>query len=468
MKPSRVLLVLLLFVAFLLPGQADAFWWLFGKSEAEVETRYLYLNNVAFSETGSKVTFYKDMLPNGTITVKGQAAAGRNKVGSVRITTDGKDTWVDVRVSDNGTFEYAFRPDMNKVYRVYLEITDTTGKTNKIDDTFKEITISALNIQAVVRDILDKLFAAYQAKNPAQFMALIAEDFAGDKTSLDRAVRKDFSAFDIISLRYILNNVVSDATGKIFASISFNRTATSTRGMMQCADGRQSSTCSDKGSTGFTFKLGDRMLSLWGMRIPLIFGVSDLNVANGPPMPQEDPNQKLLSVNNQGQPSYKTEKQLVDEQGGGGGGETSPPKNLMATCTGGGPLPPVCNFQGLIFADGSVVTNPAPGNPDLMVMVQPFPGATPNIFLKGGATHKNLGVVHIENVTSVPTSGYGGGPEIWDVINNVGHTFALKLPDGRYAAFEIYSVTNLSAGGTVSYRVTIKYKYQPTVGVNTF
>lgn len=455
MKISRVLFGLIL-VIFLLPGNASAFWWLFGKSEAEVETRYLYLNNIAFSETGSKVVFYRDMLPNGVITIRGQAAAGRNKIGSVRITTDDKNTWVDVRVSDNGTFEYSFRPEVGKTYKVYLEITDTTGKTNKINDTFKEITVSSMNIQAVVKDALDRLMAAYQNENPAEFMSFVADDFAGDRTLLDKAIRKDFLLFDKIYLRYILNNVVSDATGKVIASITFNRSVFSTR---------TGKILTDNGMTEFTFKLGERSLRLWAMKLPLIFGLSDAeNVATG--VTNIGTNEPVIVVDSRGNVATQGYRDYVTQVQSGATTEIGS-KNLTSSCTHGGATPG-CNLQGLFFADGSVVTNPT--NPDLLVGIQPgFPPNPPtvSIMLKHGSEIKDLGIMRIESVTSVPTTGYTY-PEIWDAGSKVGHCFAVKLPDGKYAAFEIANVTNLSVGGTAAYRVNIKYKYQPTAGVNTF
>lgn len=447
MKISRVLFGLIL-VIFLLPGNASAFWWLFGKSEAEVETRYLYLNNIAFSETGSKVVFYRDMLPNGVITIRGQAAAGRNKIGSVRITTDDKNTWVDVRVSDNGTFEYSFRPEVGKTYKVYLEITDTTGKTNKINDTFKEITVSSMNIQAVVKDALDRLTAAYQNENPAEFMSFVADDFAGDRTLLDRAIRKDFLLFDKIYLRYILNNVVSDATGKVIASITFNRSVFSTR---------TGKILTDNGITEFTFKLGERSLRLWAMKLPLIFGLSDAeNVATG--VTNIGTNEPIIVVDSRGNVTTQGYRDYVTQVQSGATTEMGS-KILTSSCTYGGPTQS-CTRQGLLFADGSVVTNPASYDlliePDLFIVFRP------------GTEIKDLGIMRIESVTSVPTTGYTGYHEIPYIDNKVGHCFALLLPDGKYAVLEIVNVTNLSVGGTAACRVNIKYKYQPTAGINTF
>ena len=71
--------------------------------------------------------------------------------------------------------------------RRVLNVTDTAGKTNKVDDTRKEITLSDENIQTQVKDTLDAMFAAYNAENLQKLMGYVGEDFAGDKGILERA-----------------------------------------------------------------------------------------------------------------------------------------------------------------------------------------------------------------------------------------------------------------------------------------
>ncbi len=435
MKKWPLIIVMLAVMLAAFAGKGEAKWWIFGVSEDEVETNYLMLNRVAWNELGTKVTLYRDMLPDRVIRIQGKGTAGRNKVGSVRISLDGKDSWQDVRLSESGAFEFAFTPDLNRVYKVYLEITDTTGKTNKVDATYKELTISEINIQAVVRDALNRLIDAYQRENPAQFMALVADDFAGDKTILDRAIRKDFSAFDNISLRYTLNNVASDATGKVYVGLSFSRMVTSTQ------TGRS---FSDKGITEFAFKVGDTGLRVYSMKVPLIFGLSDAsNVATG--VVNIGSNEPIIVVDSRGTVSTVPYSQAAQAILSGSTAESGQ-KELVTTCAG------ICASQAFNFVSGMVVA--ATGNEDITLAGQP-------LFFKNGTGHINLGLKGIDQVTSVPTSGYSMAPEIWDLPGNIGHSFALKLANGKYAVLYIVNFSATAPGPTQVFRLTFKYKYQP-------
>jgi hypothetical protein len=418
MKGTKIAMLTLLLVFSVLVVNADAKWWIFGTSEDEVETSYLFLNKVAFSELGNKVTLYRNMLPMGTITIQGKGTAGKNKVGSVRITLDNKDTWQDVKLSESGAFEFTFRPEIDKTYKVSVEVTDTTGKTNKIENTYKEITVSQIDIQAVVRDALDRMIDAYQREMPAQFMALVADDFAADKVILDRAVRKDFTAFDNIGIRYTLNNVASDATGKVYASLSYSRMVTSTR------TGRS---FSDKGTTDFTFKVGDKGLKIFSMKIPLIFGLSDAsNVATGTVnAPSSDP---ILLVDSRGNVSmvpFNLALQAINN------GSTSP----------GTPLD-LSPMEGFIFISATKV--PEFASWDILF----FP---PNLQLRANVLYLPILGQHIDSIFSVPASGYlnpGAGISITGQSNTA---IALQIPGGKYAVVE-WSGT---AGGVLK----MKYKY---------
>lgn len=140
------------------------------------------------------------------------------------------------------------------------------GQSEQEVATRKELTLSDRDIAAVVRDSLDRMIAAYLSEDPRAFMAQVDDDFAGDTTILDRGVRKDFTAFDNLDLRYTLNNVTAGSGGKIFTSISFSRQVTSSR---------SGQAFQDRGVTEFIFTLkGDQAL-VSAMKHPLIFGLSE-------------------------------------------------------------------------------------------------------------------------------------------------------------------------------------------------
>lgn len=268
MKKLLILAAAVLFCA----GSADAKWWIFGKSKSELGLKYLHINALSADETGPKIKLFREMLgADGQVRIAGRASGGQ--IGSVRLTLDDKASWTDLKVAANGTFEYSFKPEPGKVYAMLLEITDTAGKTNKPEETRKEITLSEENIQARIRETLDAMFDAYNKENLQKFLGYVGDNFAADKDILERAVKRDFDALSAINLRYTLNNVASGAQGRVFVSVTYSR-------MVMVNKSGQTST--DSGSTEFVFDSKEGKLSLFSMKQPLMFGLSDAeNVATG-------------------------------------------------------------------------------------------------------------------------------------------------------------------------------------------
>jgi hypothetical protein len=258
----------------LFTGAADAKWWIFGKSGTEVGLKYLLINKIAADETGPKIKVFSEMLPaDGLVRISGRASTGKSAVGSVRVSLDDKATWSDVKFADNGTFEFAFKPEAGKTYAMLVEITDTAGKTNKTDETRKEISLSAENVQAKVRETLDAMFDAYNRENPEKFLSYVGENFAGDKAILERAVKRDFDALSSINLRYTINNISAGAQGRVFVSVTYNR---------MVFVNKTGAASTDTGSTEFVFDSKEGKLALFSMKQPLMFGLSDAeNVATG-------------------------------------------------------------------------------------------------------------------------------------------------------------------------------------------
>jgi len=432
-----VLLSVILLFSVVTDSQAK--WWIFGAAEDEVELQYIFLNKVGFSELGQKVTLFRELLPNGMIMIQGKAVAGRNKIGAARVSIDGKQTWVDMKLSENGVFEYGFRPEINRPYRIYVEITDTRGKTNNVESTLKEVVVSTQNIYGIVKELLDSLINAYQREQPREFMALVSDDFTGDKTLLDRAIRKDFSNFDNIILRYVLTNVSADTTGKIFVTFNFNRQVTSTR------TGR---TLQDNATTQMTFKIGDRGARIYSMKWPLIFGLSDAtNIAQG--FVAETPGTKVIVVDNKGQAQtvdYKESERYVET------GESSviTAKTITLRVTPQG-------HDGFIFSSETITMNPN-DNPDIVITCM-------GLMLKPNTLFQDLGVKSVDTINEVPTTGYTATQQI--LIDTM-HSYALRLSDGKYAVIEIISDTGGQGCFAQHLRTTrIKYKYQPN-GSNKF
>lgn len=254
-------------------ADSEAKWWIFGQSEDEVATRYLYLNDISYDELGDKVTLYRELLPNGQATLKGRGQAGRNKVGAVQISLDNGATWQKADLAADGSFIYNFTPRLGETYPLSVKILDTAGKSNDVEATRKELTVSDGDVTSVIRAALDAMIAAYQDEDPRAFMRHIGENFAGDAIILDRGVRKDFTLFDNLRLTYQLNNVAAGTGGKIFASFTFSRQVTSAR---------DAQTYEDRGVTEFIFKLHADQALVTAMKHPLIFGLSEAeDVATG-------------------------------------------------------------------------------------------------------------------------------------------------------------------------------------------
>lgn len=277
---STLKLFAIAFICLAFTGVAEAKWWIFGQTENEISTRYLYLNGVSYDELGDKVTVYRETLPDGRLVLRGKAGTTSSQVGVVQVSHDGKATWQEAARSDDGTFEYGFKPEIGKSYLMYVKIMDTTGKSNDVEATRKEVTVSDQNISAVIRKAMDALVSAYRGEDPRGFMAQVSPDFAADASILDSAIRRDFTTFDNIDLRYTLNNVSASSGGKVFVAISFARSITSTK---------SGKTLSDKASTEFVFSLEGNTAKVFSMKNPLIFGLSDAeNVATGT-VPNSEP-----------------------------------------------------------------------------------------------------------------------------------------------------------------------------------
>ena len=422
-KALRYTFVLLIVVSMMFASNAHAKWWIFGQSEGTAEFRYLYLNGISYDEMGPKATLYRDALPGGLITIKGRATTPNNQIGAIQVSIDGKAKWDKARMSDDGSFEYVFTPELGKEYKVYIKAIDTTGKTNDIEKTRKEIIVSALNIQAIIRNALDNLIAAYQDEDAMKFMAQISDDFVGDKTNLSRAVRKDFTAFDNIRLGYTLNNVTSDSKSKIFVLINFTRMLTSVK---------SGKTLRDSGMTEFVFQLGDQLPKIFSMKYPLIFGVSDpQDIATG--TVAQSANQKIIVLDNRGNvgevPYNEAKKQVQGDKVEGGGTITARMQNI--------------NFwTWFTFADESF----SQANGDIM-----FEGNA--MVLKNGSRYKFLGQQSVDQIIEVPdqASYTPAGQPIFNVA--VGQAYALYLTSGKYVVIEITRIANQQA--------TIRYKYQP-------
>jgi hypothetical protein len=114
-------------------------------------------------------------------------------------------------------------------------------------------------------EVLDGMVNAYTGKNARQFMSFVAEDYAGDDTLLDRRIRRDFSKFVDMDIRYTFNNVTTDSRNEnISAAVTFTRSYTAVK---------TSKRINKTGSAVFIFRMVDGNPKLFDMKRSSMFGM---------------------------------------------------------------------------------------------------------------------------------------------------------------------------------------------------
>lgn len=116
-----------------------------------------------------------------------------------------------------------------------------------------------------VRQALDQLIAAYEAKDSRRFSELVSERYTGEANILDTAVRRDFSAYHNLAIRYTVNNITLDDGGKAFVAITFTRGWT---------DIKTTKTRSETRETSLVFIRENGNYKLYSQNGPLLFGLN--------------------------------------------------------------------------------------------------------------------------------------------------------------------------------------------------
>lgn len=157
--------------------------------------------------------------------------------------------------------------------KISPEAANTWGKTGNADITERGFHIPVHNIRSVISSVLDGMIEAYKNRDIREFMSYVGDDFAGDVDILKMAIQRDFSFFNNIDLRYVLNTLSADTDGKIFVTLTYNRSLVSTR---------SGESFTDHGTTAFVFHPGPDHPLVYSMKNPLLFGLSNATeVATG-------------------------------------------------------------------------------------------------------------------------------------------------------------------------------------------
>ena len=289
------------------------------------------------------------------------------------------------------------------------------------------------NYEQLVRAALVDLATAYQQENLRGFMQLVSPDFLGDDFLLDRALRRDYRAFDNINLRLSVNSINVDTRGRAKVLVNYNRSVTAQQ------DGK---VYSDRGITLFTFHLQGGKVKLYDMKYPILFGLSEASqLATGDVKSSE--NAMVLSIDRKGQVSVLpyNEARNVAEQSGVKRGN-----NVRLRAIGFyGP------YECWSFEDNRRTQSADLHHFDGDIL---FEGA--GIALRSGTLYKELSAIDISAVTEAPdpsvTTYSSGWLHIGDILNKV---VALKLSNGHFALIQVVSHPNFT-------EMYFDYKYQPS------
>ncbi len=410
---KKFLLVSLMLFTMIISTKAQAKWWIFGQGNDEVNINYLYLNKTSYDESGSKLTLYKQNLVDGNIEITGKASVRSGKIGAVYVSKDNKQTWDKAVLNANGVFKHTFTPDLENEYDLYIKIIDTTGKTNVVDDTYKQISVIDKDMTSVVRETLDAIIKTYENEEPNLFMTYISPNFAGDEAVLSSAIRKDFNAFDLIKINFYINNISTSPQGKTYVSISYQRTVISTR---------SGNTYSDNGNTELVFIHENGKEKIFSMKNPLMFGLSDAgNVATG--TIQNTNNAPIILVDNSGNVDEKPFRQAINIIEDGADIEDDDDEITSGTVT-------IVNgdniVEGYIFTYNQIM-------------------APSDFFAPAGATLDTIpGNPDINTVTTAPPA-----LDLTGQISFMGLSYSMKMADGKYMLLQHIADHNF------------KYKYQP-------
>lgn len=423
------LLTLITLLLLILAPSLQAKWWIFGGGEEEVGFDYININALSFDDVNKEAVMLKGSLDKGYLHVRGKAHSGQNPIGAITVSLDGAKTWQKAKFEKDGGFDFTFEPDLAQTYDIYVKVIDTAGKSNEIEDAHVKVSFSDMDFYALIGETLNKLKTYYEQENDIHFMHYVSRDFEGDDMTLERALRKDFSALENIRIDFTLNNVAFSGN-KYYASISFNRS------VMASSTG---TSYSDRGVTEFTFAIGEKGAMLLSMKNPLIFGLTyAADIASGTTSSAQN-SQLYLSISDSGSVSQRTLASIASDDGSNDF-MTSGNFYLENSC-----VPPCNNADGFNFSNDEKTT--------LITNSEVYKEMN-LLWGNAGAQVLNLGPVSFTGIT-VPDIGYGNNASIATIDDII----AVKLVNNTYA---ILKITN-----SVPPRIYFDYKYNSN-GSKTF
>lgn len=409
-KKLKAALLLAVCLTIFAPAASFGAWWDFGKKNDLPEVTDLKFNKFSADNVEERLTLGRDTLDAGMVIIRGRADAGDGVIGKVEISFDGGQKWQSATLGDRGNFTYEFKPTLGEEYEFRIKALSTTGKASDLEDHSFVFSVSEKSDEDAVRKAFAELLAHYMREDYSSFMALVSEDFEGNKGELEDAVSDDFSFFDNIRIDPSITRIVAfDNSYEVY--FTFNRQLLATKSGTLLKDSAATSMILKR--EGDTFKLRE-------MAAPLIFGVSNPSeIATS--VTGESVGQEVIVVDRDGNASKNALPDQVQNISGG-----VPEENGTIST----------NFWYFDFDLGSEDSN----NGDVMFEFNA-------LFPSGGITEL---ATSFDSTTQVPEGPYPGQP----AFNlAVGKVFAVQRTDHTYVLMEI---TAVDPGNSVSFR----YKHQ--------
>lgn len=251
-------------VLFLFFSTAHAQWWRFGADSDEPVFSDLLFNRVNALRVDRSLTLGKDELNNGRVQVRGRVEIQQGEIGNVEATLDGGQNWIEIPFNEQGLFAFEFQPQDEHVYRFRIRSFSTTGESSNEAVHSFDFKVSTENGQALALAALHKLIERYAARDHSGFMALVAQDFAGNLSALDSAISNDFRIFDAIRIQATPRRA-TESEGRWSIQFGYNREMREIRSGKNFTDNSVSSLVLVRENDGFKLR---------ELATPLIFGLS--------------------------------------------------------------------------------------------------------------------------------------------------------------------------------------------------
>jgi hypothetical protein len=209
---------------------SDALWQAYKKMDEAVNSRWqaenqkfspvksMTVNGRGVKSDSSETLEFADKdLTGGEIVIKGELHPNTlGFVSDLKLTLDGQN--YDRSLGAAQTFSYAFKPRAGQTYYLGVKPTLADGKrANAYPDSEHYFAVTYTNAGAAqIREFYDRFKAAYESRNAAQVMSLIAGSWtAGDGTTasdLEENLRNNFRLYD--EIKFDLSNLeISKSAG---------------------------------------------------------------------------------------------------------------------------------------------------------------------------------------------------------------------------------------------------------------